>query len=300
MDRVHLPHGGVSLSRLVLGGMRLATGGDDGSAAAELIEHAVSLGITTFDHADIYGGYAVEEAFGRALAAWGGDRESIELVTKCDIMLPVEARPQNRVKHYDTSPTHIRTSVERSLRNFDTEYVDLLLLHRPDPLLAADDTAAALAELVKAGKVRAVGVSNFLPHQVDLLQSRLDIPLAANQVELSVLATGALTDGSLDHAQQHRYAPMIWSPLGGGGLFTSNDARSARVRAVVERIAAESEVSPGVVALSWVLRHPSKPVAVLGTTNPDRLTDLARSCELHLGRQDWFEILEASEGHPVA
>lgn len=300
MDRVRLPSGDISLSRVVFGGMRLPDPRHpDPRAIAGLIDHALSLGITTFDHADIYGEYAVEEAFGAGLAAWAGERERIELVTKCDIMLPVAARPAHRLKHYDTSAAHVRESVERSLRNFGTEYVDLLLLHRPDPLLAADETASALTALVESGKVRAIGVSNFAPHQVDLLQSRLDLPLSANQVELSVLATDALGDGSLDHAQQHRYVPMAWSPLGGGGLFTSSAERVVRVRTVLERIAGEADASPGRVALSWVLRHPADPVVVLGTTNPDRITDLARACDLHLGRQEWFEVLEAATGHPV-
>ena len=299
MERVELAPD-VSLSRIVFGGMRIPDPAHpDPKGIATLIEHSVGLGITTFDHADIYGGYAVEEAFGAGLAAWGGRREDIQLVTKADIMLPVDARPENALKHYDTSPAHLTASLDRSLRNFNTEYVDLFLLHRPDPLLAADETAAALAAMVTSGKARAIGVSNFAPHQLDLLRSRLDIPLATNQVELSVLATDALTDGTLDHAQQHRYPPMAWSPLGGGGLFTSDDERPARVRAVLERFARELDTSVGVVALAWVLRHPSRPLAVLGTMNPERLTDLARASDVALGRQDWFAVLEASHGQPV-
>ena len=298
MERVSLPAGDVTLSRIVFGGMRL-DGGTEPRAVAASIDHALSLGITTFDHADIYGGYALEEVFGRGLRAWAGRREDVELVTKCDIMLPVEARPENRVKHYDTSAGHLVASVDRSLECFGTEYVDLLLLHRPDPLLAADETARALTGLVGSGKVRAVGVSNFAPHQVELLQSRLDLPLAANQVELSVLATQALDDGTLDHAQQHRYAAMAWSPLGGGGLFSSEDERPFRVRAVLSRIAEELGTSLGVVALAWTMRHPARPLPVVGTTNPERLRELAHAADIHLGRQDWFEVLEASRGYPV-
>lgn len=297
MERVATPVEGLTFSRLAFGAMRLPL--DDNRRVAELLDHATGAGITTFDHADIYGGYAVEAAFGAGLAAWNGDRDDLELVTKCDIMLPVAARPQNRVKHYDTSARHLTASVERSLANLRTDRVDVLLLHRPDPLLDADESATALSRLVADGKVRAVGVSNFAPHQVDLLASRLDVPVVTNQVELSVTATGALHDGSLDHAQQHRYPPMIWSALGGGGLFTSDDERSVRIRGALAEVGADHDLSVGATALAWVLRHPSRPVAVLGTMNPARIADLAHATHVGLDRQEWFTILEAATGKAV-
>lgn len=297
MERVATPVEGLTFSRLAFGAMRLPL--NDPRQVAALLDHATGAGITTFDHADIYGGYAVEEAFGAGLAVWNGDRDDLELVTKCDIMLPVEARPQHRVKHYDTSARHITASVERSLANLRTDRVDVLLLHRPDPLLDADETASALSRLVADGKVRAVGVSNFAPHQVDLLRSRLGVPVVTNQVELSVTATGTLYDGSLDHAQQHRYPPMIWSALGGGGLFTSDDDRAVRIRDALAAVGAAHDLSVGATALAWVLRHPSRPVAVLGTMNPGRFADLARATHVDLDRQEWFTILEASTGKAV-
>lgn len=297
MERVETPVEGLTLSRLAFGAMRLPV--DEPDRIPGLIERAVSLGITTFDHADIYGGYAVEEAFGAALQAWGGDRDDLELVSKCDIMLPVEARPESRIKHYDTSAQHVLASVDRSLANLGAEHLDVLLLHRPDPLLDADETAAALDGLVASGKVRAIGVSNFAPHQVDLLASRLDVPVVTNQVELSVTAPEALWDGSLDHAQQHGYPPMIWSALGGGGLFASDDARAARIREALAQVGADVGLSPGATALAWVLRHPSRPVPVTGSMNPERLADLAGAVHVELDRQQWFAILEASTGLPV-
>lgn len=297
MERVPTPVAGLTLSRLAFGAMRLPL--DDPAQVAKLIEHAVGLGITTFDHADIYGGYGAEEAFGAGLRAWAGDPGSLELVSKCDIMLTDPARPENTVKHYDTTARHIVSSAERSLRNLGVDRLDVLLLHRPDPLLDADETAGALTGLVRDGKVRAVGVSNFAPHQLDLLRSRLDVPLVTNQVELSVAATGALWDGTLDDAQLHRYPPMIWSALGGGDLFTSDAERPARIRATLEQVGAENGLSVGATALAWVLRHPSRPVPVLGTTNPERVTDLAGAVGVPMERQQWFRILEAAEGAPV-
>jgi predicted oxidoreductase len=302
-NRIALTQGGLSLSRLVFGAWRLLDGAvrPDAEAVARLIGIAVDLGLTSFDHADIYGNYEVEAAFGAGLARWKGKRDSVELISKCDIMLASGNRPQNRLKHYDTSGAHIAASVDRSLANLGTDYLDLLLLHRPDPLMNADETAAALAGLVKAGKVRAVGVSNFTPSQFDLLASRFPFALATNQIEMSVLKTSALTDGSLDHAQRLSYAPMIWSPLGGGSLFTGDGEREQRVRAVLATVAAETgSANLATVAIAWLLRHPARLVPVLGTMKPERLAEMVKALEISLDRQQWFAIMEASEGRPVA
>lgn len=291
-----------SLSRLVFGTWRLLKGTQraDAASVARLIGAALDQGMTSFDHADIYGNYEVEALFGEGLKGWGGKRESIELVTKCDIMLKSANRPQNRVKHYDTSAAHIEASIDRSLRNFGTDYLDLLLIHRPDPLMDAGETAGALEAAVKAGKVRAVGVSNFTPAQFDLLASRLSVPLATNQIQMSVLEPSALFDGRLDHAQRLGYAPMAWSPLGGGALFSGGGARDERVRAILAEVAEKVGAADiAAVALAWLLRHPSRLIPVLGTTRPERLAGMAGALSVAMDRQDWFAILEASMGQPL-
>lgn len=302
-SRIALTKDGLSLSRLVFGAWRLLDDAArlDAEAVARLIGSAVDLGLTSFDHADIYGNYEGEAAFGAGLARWRGKRDSFELVSKCDIMLASSNRPQNRLKHYDTSAAHIAASVERSLTNLGTDYLDLLLLHRPDPLMDADETAAALAGLVRTGKVRAIGVSNFTPSQFDLLTSRLPFALATNQIEMSVLKTAALTNGSLDHAQRLSYAPMVWSPLGGGSLFTGAGEREQRVRAALAAVAAEIGAGDlAAVAIAWLLRHPARLVPVLGSMKPERLAGMVKAVDIVLDRQQWFTILEASEGRPVA
>ncbi|MGD9507227.1 MAG: aldo/keto reductase family oxidoreductase [Geminicoccaceae bacterium] len=298
VGRQQLHSDGPELSRLVWGAWRALKSAETDTPAklARLIEGCLELGITSFDLADIYGGYQAEALFGAALKEWGGERSRIELVTKCGIGLVGPARPAHRVKHYDSSAAHIRASLESSLRLLGTEQVDLLLLHRPDPLMDADATAEMLARLVQEGKTRAVGVSNHGPTQIELLQSRLPLPLLTNQIELSVLHTAPLVDGALDHAQRHRMVPMAWSPLGGGSLF---DAERPRVGSVLERLAGEHAVDTGCIALAWLLRLPSRPLPVLGTTRLDRLRGLARAEDLALDRQDWFELYEASLGHPV-
>ncbi len=294
--------GSLSLSRLVLGAWRLLSDFErsDADSVARLVHGAIDIGITSFDHADIYGNYGVEEAFGAGLQRWGGSRDTIELITKCDIMLISGARPENRIKHYDTSSAHIRASVERSLKNLHTDYIDVLLLHRPDPLMDADDTARGLEDVVKAGKVRAVGVSNFLPHQFDFLASRLPFPLVTNQIEFSVKYVSPLTDGSLDHAQRLRYAPMIWSPLGGGSLFTGEGVQEVRLRAALRDIASQLDNTDiSAIAIAWLLRHPASLIPVLGSLKIDRLKTMATALDIELSRQQWFAILKASTGEDV-
>ena len=293
---------GPDVSRIVWGAWRCLDGAESNTPEklARIIAGCRDMGITTFDHADIYGGYAVEEVFGRALRLWGGDRSRIEIVTKCDIAIAHPSRPHNRVKHYDTSRGHILASVDRSLANLGTDYVDLLLIHRPDPFMDADETARGLEDVVDAGKVRFVGVSDHATSQMELLQSRLAIPLVTNQIELSVVRTDPLFDGTLDQAQQQRQSPMAWSPLGGGGLFSGASADGARLRACLGRIAAmQGHDDIGRVAIQWLLAHPAGVVPVLGTSRLDRLASQAAADGTMLDRQTWFEILEASRGVAV-
>jgi predicted oxidoreductase len=298
VGRQRLHPDGPELSRLVWGAWRAvkSTETDTPVKLARLIAGCLELDVTSFDLADIYGGYQTDALFGAALREWGGDRGRLELVTKCGIGLVGPARPAHRVKHYDSSAAHIRASLESSLRLLGTDYVDLLLLHRPDPLMDADETADALARLVQEGKARAVGVSNHTPAQIELLQSRLPVPLATNQIELSLLHTAPLLDGTLDHAQRQRMAPMAWSPLGGGSLF---GPERPHVGTALERLAREHGVDRGLIALAWLLRLPSRPLPVLGTTRFDRLSSLVRAESVVLDRQSWFELYEASLGHAV-
>ena len=265
MTRIQLADGGPTFSRVVAGFMRLNEWNMSTAALLGFIHICLDLGITTFDHADIYGGYTCEELFGRALAAEPALRGRIEMVTKCGIQLVTPNRPDTRVKHYDTSREHIIASAERSLCTLHTDTLDLLLIHRPDPLMNADETAAALGELRSSGKIRHAGVSNFTPRQFDLLQSRLDFPLVTNQIELSLLHLDPLHDGTLDRLQQLRVPPMIWSPLAGGRLFDPGDERARRVRAALEAIGSAIGASAEQVALAWLLSHPARVLPVMGT-----------------------------------
>lgn len=290
---------GLTLSRTIPGLMRLFDWKLDAAGLNAWIHACLEMGCTTFDHADIYGGYAIEEAFGAALARTPGLRDRLQLVTKCGIGLVTPNRPATRVHHYDTSAAHIVASADRSLRHFGTDRLDLLLIHRPDPLMEADEVAAALTELRRAGKILHAGVSNFLPWQFDLLQERLGFALVTNQVELSVAHLVPLHDGTLDQAQRLRRPPMIWGPLGGGRLFTGTDERATRLRAKLAEIGARHDAAPDQVALAWILAHPARPLPVLGTGQLERIRAAVAAESLRLDRQEWFELWEASAGHEV-
>ena len=299
MTRIQLTDTGPTFSRTVAGVMRLREWDMDTDAIRDFIHRCLDLGITTFDHADIYGSYSCETLFGQALADEPALRSRIELVTKCGIQLVSPNRPETYVHHYDTSRAHIIASAERSLRNLRTDYLDLLLIHRPDPLMDVDEVAAALTELRAAGKALHVGVSNFMPWQFDLLQSRLDFPLVTNQIELSVLYLSPLHDGTLDQLQRLRVPPMAWSPVAGGRLFTAGDERAMRVRAALERVGREVGGSAEQVALAWLLRHPAWVLPVMGTGKIERLREAVAAENIELDRQQWFTIWEASAGHEV-
>ena len=293
----------LSFSQLAWGAWRLRNSSDIKNTAdiLALVHACLDAGISTFDHADVYGGYGCEAYFGEALAKAPELRRKMEIVTKCGVALVKDTRPDHRINHYNTTKAHILQSVENSLRNLATSHIDMLLIHRPDPLMIADEIAEAFNELRRAGKVRHFGVSNFTPSQFNLLQSRLDVPLATNQVECSVLELAAIFDGTFDQMQQNRIRPMIWSPLGGARLFnTENDVVAKRLRPVLERMR-DKYALPGIaeVAIAWLLHLPCQPVSVLGTMNAHRIACATQSCSVQLDRQDWFEILVAAQGHPV-
>lgn len=259
----------------------------------------MEAGITTFDHADVYGLYTNEARFGKALAESPSLREQMELVTKCDVCLVCDERAGNRINHYNTEPEYIIHSVEQSLKNLQVENIDVVLIHRPDPLMDADATAEAFTKLIDQGKINHMGVSNFTPSQFDLLQSRLDFPIVTNQVECSLHHLEPIFDGTLDQAQQNKISPMFWSPFAGGNLFSATSQRDQRIKEAMVPLKEKYDASEAQLALAWLLALPSHPVPVLGSGKPERLKEAAASVSIELERQDWFTLLVASQGHPV-
>lgn len=294
MERVELA-GGVSLSRMVYGMWRLAEDADRSTAHIRAkVEACLDQGITTMDHADIYGGYEVEGLFGAALQG-SGLRDRLEIVTKCGIVFPAGEYAAAPIKHYDTSAAHIRASVDRSLRLLGCGHIDLLLIHRPDPFMDFAETGAALDGLVASGKVRSVGVSNFRPWDMAALQASMAVPLATNQIELSLAAVEPFTNGDLASLMERRLPPMAWSPLGGGRLMTAGGALGA----ALDRIAAEQGVDRGAVAVAWLLAHPARVMPVMGTNSLPRLRDLSKAFAVKLPRPDWFALYTAATGREV-
>jgi predicted oxidoreductase len=261
------------------------------------IEGAVELGITSFDHADIYGGYSVEALFGEALALAPGLRQRLQIVTKCGIRLPHPARPGLAVKHYDSGAAHLQASVDASLAALRCGHIDLLLVHRPDPLTHPDEIARCFERLRAAGKVREFGVSNHTPAQFAALHRR--IALVTHQVEFSALQMKALADGTLEQAADLDLPPMIWSPLGSGRLITGDDEHARRVRAALQPLADAHGVSLATVALAWVMRHPSRPRPITGSGRLEALAEAVAATRLVLDREAWTSVWRASMGHDV-
>jgi predicted oxidoreductase len=303
VSRISLAQSNASLSRIVVGFWRLSDAKQRPSADAiyQFLEACFDRGITTFDHADIYGDYSCEEIFGQVLLQNPALRSRMELISKCGIKLISPNRPQHHVKSYDTSQAHITQSVHNSLQKLHTDYLDMLLIHRPDPLLNADEVAETFMTLKKAGKVLHFGVSNFTTQQFNLLQSRLDFPLQTNQIEFSVLHMQALTNGTLDQCQQLRISPMAWSPFGGGRLFREENSQTARLLGQLATIGQElGGASVDQVALAWILKHPANIIPVLGSGQIQRIQEATEAEKLSLSREQWFRIWEASTGHEVA
>ena len=287
----------ADFSRLIMGVWRIGEWGLSPKEVARLVEGCLELGLDTFDLADIYHDYQCEAMFGAALRTSPAFKSRLKLITKCGIGLVSSNRPDHRVTHYNTSRRHLLASVESSLAALGVERLDLLLIHRPDPLMDADEVAGAFGDLQRSGKVAAFGVSNFLPHQFDLLQSRLDQPLVANQLEVSLLHTAALWDGSLDQAQRLRHMPQAWSPLGGGRLAqVPHDSALGRALATLGQ---ELNATPEQLAIAWLLRHPAHIHPVLGSGKLERIRLLAEAQHLALDRQQWFGLLEAATGQEV-
>jgi predicted oxidoreductase len=286
-----------TLSPVIAGCWRMADWGWTPSERLRWIEQCLDRGVTTFDHADIYGGYAVEALFGEALALAPHLRERMQLVSKCGIKLLHPSRPEHRLKSYDTSAAHLVASVENSLRALQTDRLDLLLIHRPDPLMHPAEIAEAVTRLQAAGKVRAFGVSNFTPSQFALLNAA--VPLATNQIELHPLHRTPLHDGTLDQMLALGLRPMVWSPLAGGRLFTGTAPDALRVRASLDDIARRHGVTPATVAYAWLLRHPSRPYPLVGSQRIEALDEALAAQALTLDTEDWHAIWSAGEGAEV-
>lgn len=267
----------------------------DKKGMQHLMHHCLENSVTTFDHADIYGGYSTEAAFGNAFAQSGIKRGEIQLISKCGIQYMCDNRPENKVKHYNYDASYIVWSAETSLKNLQTDYLDLLLLHRPSALMHPFEVAKAFQQLKDQGKVRAFGVSNFTPSQTALIASATD--LEVNQIEFSLSRHEAMHDGSLDDMLLKKITPMAWSPL--GSIFKEKNDQTHRIQQQLLELIPKYNATADQLLLAWILKHPAGIYPVIGTTSPDRITNSVKALEIDLELQDWFLMLTASTGHKV-
>ena len=260
----------------------------------------VELGITTIDTAEIYGQYEVEQQLGEAFALSPGLRDQLELVTKAGIYVPCSHHPERRTAHYNATAPRLFKSLEKSLRLLGTDHVELFLVHRPDWLTRADDTAAGLNELMRTGKIRAAGVSNFSASQFDLLSSRMEQPLMTNQIEFHLLHPEPIDDGTLHLCEKLGVHPMAWSPLAGGRIFDPTHPAALRLAAAAKNMSSRYNAAPlEQFAYAWLLAHPSQPLPVIGTNKLERIQSAAQADSIVLEREDWYALWEAAQGRTI-
>lgn len=287
----------TKLADIIIGCMTWGKWGKNFSSQEmiNLIHTCIEQGNTSFDHADIYGDYTTETAFGNAFKQSGVEREQVQLISKCGIQYVGESR-NNSVKHYNYTKEYIIWSVETSLKNLQTDYLDVLLLHRPSPLMHPAEISEAVTVLQEQGKIIDFGVSNFTPSQMELLQT--NVPISTNQFEFSLVQNTAIDNGVLDYLQTHKMHAMCWSPL--GGFFGLNTPQAERINKVLSEFTEKYNATADQLLLAWILKHPAKVSPVIGTSNSTRIQLANAAKDIHLSLEDWFILYEASRGYKVA
>lgn len=300
MKRTPICPKGPEFSQLIYGTWRMLEGRPSPQDINARLNTCLDLGITTIDTAEIYGLYEVEENLGKALALTPGLRDKFEIVTKAGIYVPNKFHPERRTAHYNASSARLLKSLEKSLRLLGTDHLDLFLVHRPDWLTSAEDTAKGLNQLLRDGKIRSAGVSNYSAAQFDLLNSRMDQPLATNQLEFHLLHMEPIYDGTFAQCEKLGIRPMAWSPLAGGRLFDVKNEAAQRIAKAVESMSARyGGATVEQMAYAWIMAHPSRPLPVIGTNKIERIQSAAKAADLVLEREDWYGLWEAAQGRKI-
>lgn len=294
MEKIYLSDAGPKVSPAIYGFYRWNEVGSETSAEMEkIVNLCLDLGINTFDHADIYGDYGVEELFGDLIAKKSFKREDIVLFTKCGLRTPSTKHPEVRLDHLDTSAKHIIASVENSLKKLKTDYIDIFLLNHLDPIANLEETASALLKLKTSGKVKNIGITNFSVFEHQLLASYLNIPIVTNHIELNLLNTTALDSGQIDYIKQRYMRPLASAPLAEGRIANGTDALATKVRAKLEKIAPKYNVDIESLAVAWLVKLGALPL--IGTKNEQRIRNIVASFSIDLDRQDWYELYQAGK-----
>lgn len=295
MERIYLSDSGPKMSPAAYGFYRWNEPINEPAKAMDrIVGLCLDLGINAFDHADFYGDYQCESLFGRLIREKGIKREDIVLFSKCGMVVPHAGDPAIRIRHYDTSAAHIRSAVENSLRNLQTDYIDIFLLDNLDPISDLEETALELDQLKKQGKIRNIGVANFSVFQHQLLASYLQTRIVTNHIELSLLNTSPLDNGQVDYIKQKYMRPLAASPLAAGRIANGTDALAIAVRAKLEEIAPKYNADMESIAIAWLVKLGAIPL--IGTTNEQRIRNIADSFAIELDHQDWYDLYLAGRG----
>lgn len=294
MEKIYLSDSGPKVSPAIYGFYRWSGSDLHEKNMENIVNLCLELGINTFDHADIYGDYSCEELFGNLIRKKNIRRDQIVLFTKCGVNLPHPARPEIRVRHYDTSRKHILESIDHSLRKLHTDYIDVFLLNHLDPISNLEETAFTLQKLRESGKIKNIGIVNFSVFQHQLLSAYLRAPIVTNHIELNLLNTAALDNGQLDYIKQKYMRPLATSPLAGGQIAHSVEKLPSLVRKKLEDLAPKYNANAESIAVAWLVKLGALPL--IGTTNADRIRNIASAFSIDLGHQDWYELYNTSRG----
>lgn len=294
MEKTYLSDAGPKVSPAIYGFYRWGAEELNANKMESIVDLCLELGINTFDHADIYGGYQCEEVFGEIIRNKRVKREDIVLFTKCGLVVPHSSRPEIKVKYYDTSKEHIVKSLEASLRKLRTDHIDIFLLNQLDPLSNLEETAITLQKLRESGKVKNIGVANFSVFQHQLLSSYLRIPIVTNHIELNLLNTTAFDNGQIDYLKQKYMRPLATAPLAQGQIANSIEKKPLLIRRKLEELVSKYDANIESIAVAWVVKLGALPL--IGTTDQQRIRNIVKSFDIELDRQDWYELYEASRG----
>jgi predicted oxidoreductase len=295
MTKIYLSDSGPKVSQAIYGFWRWEDVSATGAATMErIVNFCLELGINTFDHADIYGGYQCEELFGNVLSKKSFKREDVVLFSKCGVKVPHPDQPEVKVKYYDTSAEHILKSVDNSLKKLRTDYIDIFLLDHLDPLSDLEEAAITLERLRGSGKIRNIGVANFSVFQHQLLASYLRVPIVTNHIELNILNTTALDNGQLDYIKQRYMRPLAAAPLAGGRIENGTDPLATRVHYKLEELSKKYNAHIESIAVAWLVKLGALPL--IGTSSEQRIKNIVNAFDVNLDRQDWYELYHASKG----
>ena len=295
MQKIYLSDSGPKVSPAIYGFYRWNEEiRNPSSTLARILDICLESGINTFDHADSYGWYECEKLFGNVIAEKGIRREDIVLFTKCGLRVPHSTRPDIRIKHYNTSAKHILASIESSLRNLRTDYVDIFLLDHLDHISDIEETAVTLRKLKESGKVKNIGVANFSVFQHQLLASYLQLPIVTNHIEFNLLNTAALDNGQIDYIKQRYMRPLASAPLAAGRIANGTDSQAQEIRRKLAEIGEKYNADIEAIAVAWINKTGALPL--IGTTNEQRIRNIVSAFDINLDNQDWYELYEASRG----